>query len=182
MDNASQLLKNFARHMALPWRQGLSPQERVWFAVYPPAEERRIRMRLGLFAEAARNAGHGWQEVDLTDRFGEWMADQEYRDAYFQSPGDLDSALEEFRSETEQQVRDALSLTGEGDVAALAGLPYLFGFMSISALVEAVAPSCRGRLLVFFPGDHEGSVYRFLGARDGWSYLAVPIGCEEGWR
>ena len=30
-------------------------------------------------------------------------------------------------------------------------------------------------LLVFFPGEREANTYRFLGARDGWNYLAVPI-------
>jgi len=32
-----------------------------------------------------------------------------------------------------------------------------------------------GRLLVFFPGEHEGNSYRLLDARDGWNYLAIPI-------
>ena len=32
-----------------------------------------------------------------------------------------------------------------------------------------------GRLVVFFPGEYEQNNYRLLDARDGWSYMAVPI-------
>ena len=47
--------------------------------------------------------------------------------------------------------------------------------MRVSQLMERVAPTIRGRLLVFFPGEHEHTTYRLLDARDGWNYLAVPI-------
>ena len=40
--------------------------------------------------------------------------------------------------------------------------------------------SIRGRLVVFFPGEYENGNYRFLDARDGWSYRAVPILASEG--
>jgi hypothetical protein len=33
--------------------------------------------------------------------------------------------------------------------------------------------------MIFFPGEREGNTYRFLGARDGWDYLAVPILAES---
>ena len=46
-------------------------------------------------------------------------------------------------------------------------------------LMEAVTDRVRGRLLVFFPGEREGSNYRLLDARDGWNYLAVPITIPE---
>jgi len=42
-------------------------------------------------------------------------------------------------------------------------------------VMEAVAPSIRGRLLVFFSGSYENKMYRLLDARDGWNYLAIPI-------
>jgi hypothetical protein len=39
--------------------------------------------------------------------------------------------------------------------------------VKVSALVNAVNDTIAGRLLIFFPGDHEGSSYRLLDARDG---------------
>ena len=47
--------------------------------------------------------------------------------------------------------------------------------MKVSALLNAVNDAIAGRLLVFFPGEHEGNSYRLLDARDGWNYLAIPI-------
>jgi hypothetical protein len=58
----------------------------------------------------------------------------------------------------------------------------LFGFCRVSELVSRVESSIRGRLLVFFPGEHENNTYRFLDAREGWNYLAVPITSDEGVR
>ena len=46
-------------------------------------------------------------------------------------------------------------------------------------LVERVEDSVRGRLLVLFPGEFAGNVYRFMDARDGFNYMAVPITSTE---
>jgi hypothetical protein len=65
----------------------------------------------------------------------------------------------------------------EGVVAVL-GAGTLFGLgdtVKVSALLNAVNGAAAGRLLVFFPGQHEGNSYRLLDARDGWNYLAIPI-------
>ena len=51
--------------------------------------------------------------------------------------------------------------------------------MKVSALLNAVNDAIAGRLLVFFPGEHEGNSYRLLDARDGWNYLATPITAEQ---
>ena len=56
----------------------------------------------------------------------------------------------------------------------------LFGFLRVSELVSRVESSIRGRLLIFFPGEHENNTYRFLDARDGFNYLALPIVADEG--
>jgi hypothetical protein len=42
-------------------------------------------------------------------------------------------------------------------------------------LLDALNESVAGRLLIFFPGEHQGNSYRLLDARDGWNYLATPI-------
>ena len=49
----------------------------------------------------------------------------------------------------------------------------------MSSLIERVEDSVRGRLLVLFPGEYAGNVYRFMDARDGFNYLAVPITSAE---
>ena len=67
-------------------------------------------------------------------------------------------------------------LGGEHGLVALG----VFGFVRVSELVSALEPSIRGRLVVFFPGEYENGNYRFLDARDGWSYRAVPILASEG--
>lgn len=65
-------------------------------------------------------------------------------------------------------------------VVAVVGLASLFGLVRASDLFASVAPHIKGRLLAFFPGQHEGSNYRLLDARDGWNYLAVPISAGSG--
>ena len=77
------------------------------------------------------------------------------------------------------EVRSQLSdITDPGTVVGLVGAGALFGLGEVarlSALVERVDDTIAGRLLVFFPGEHEGNNYRLLGARDGWNYLATRI-------
>jgi len=76
-------------------------------------------------------------------------------------------------------VRSQLSAHPAPDgVVALLGGGTLFGLedsVKVSARLNAVNDAVAGRLLVFFPGEHEGSSYRLLDARDGWNYLAIPI-------
>jgi hypothetical protein len=59
------------------------------------------------------------------------------------------------------------------------GLATLFDFMRVSSLINRVEDSVRGRLLVLFPGEYAGNVYRFMDARDGFNYMAVPITSTE---
>jgi hypothetical protein len=67
-------------------------------------------------------------------------------------------------------------------VVAVTGLASLFDFMRVSSLIESVEDSVRGRLLVLFPGEYAGNVYRFMEARDGFNYMAVPITSRESRR
>jgi hypothetical protein len=67
-----------------------------------------------------------------------------------------------------------------GSVVAIIGLASLFDFMPVSSLIDRVEDSIRGRLLVFFPGEYAGNIYRFMDARDGFNYMAVPITSTEG--
>ena len=181
MNRIEALVKAWASHVAIPWAAGLSGGEKVWFCVYDKADERRIRLHLPEFEGAAKKAGHDWEPIDLTDSFATWMAAEEYRDSYFEDPSDLtETKLLDFRDWLVALVSPRLEKAGEADVVVLTGVASLFGFVKVSELVGALEPSIRGRLVVFFPGEYENGNYRFLDARDGWSYRAVPILASEG--
>ena len=117
----------------------------------------------------------------MTDTFAEWMAQHEYREAYFEQPEDMDLALQEFTSHTVELVKAKLTApeADENTVVAIAGLASLFGLTRASTVLREVDSAIRGRLLVFFPGRHEGSNYRLLDARDGLNYLAIPITASD---
>jgi len=177
MEHIEELVRAYERFVGLSWEHNLAGPQKVWFVLYSPVEERRLRARIGEFELATRKVGHGWAHVDLTDVFARWMASQEYRDSYFESPEDIELFLLEFASELASTVRASLTRGGADvdTVVAVSGVASLFGLARVSELVQAVAPDIRGRLLVFFPGERDGNNYRLLDAREGWNYLAVPI-------
>jgi hypothetical protein len=183
MSAVEDLVRSYERFVRMPWDGSLAGAQRIWFAIYDPVQERRLRWRIEEFATATRMAGHGWHLVDLTDAFARWMAAHEYREAYFEQPEDMDLTLrQDFSAFAASQVQAGLNASGvsESTVVAVLGLGSLFGLTRASTLFETVAPDVRGRLLAFFPGQHDGSNYRLLDARDGWNYLAVPITADGG--
>jgi hypothetical protein len=182
MATIEPLLKSYEQFVRLPWQTGLAGAQKVWMAVYDEADERRLRARIGAFENASVGAGHGWHSCDLTDLFARWMAAQEYRESYFESPEDMEMALEDFFLHVVGVVRETLSAPGadEKTVVSIMGVASLFGLMRVSRLVDQVSGSIQGRLLVFFPGEKEGNNFRLLDARDGWNYLAIPISASKG--
>jgi hypothetical protein len=184
MSVVEQRIRAYDRFVRLPWKSGLSGSEKVWMVIYPPPEERRLRRRVQEFELATTAAGHSWKEVDLTPFFARWMADSPYREEYFKAPQTIELALGDFATYVIEHVREALAHpeADEDSVVALIGAGSLFGLgpVRLSKVVEAVEASIRGRLLVFFPGERDGHNYRLLGARDGWSYLAIAIDEMEG--
>lgn len=181
MSEVEDLLKVYESFIRLPWDHSLSGAERVWFVVYDPSQERRIRLRIAEFENITKKAGHSWHSLDLTDSFARWMSQHKYRESYFEEPGLLSSALPAFTEAVATQIKEALITPGvdENTIVALSGLASLFGLTKVSITLEKALPDLRGRLLVFFPGQHEGSNYRLLDARDGWNYLAVPITAKK---
>ena len=179
MSKLDQLIRRYEEFIALPWQAGLAGSQRVIFVVYDKTDERRLRAKVDEFELATKKAGHGWRLVDLTDAFAEWMAGQEYRKNYFEYPEDLATVLPDFEAHLQERVRNAVQNCDENDVVALGGIASLFGFTRVSSLVQAVAGAVPGRLLVLFPGEYENNSYRLLDARDGWSYLAVPITAHQ---
>lgn len=181
MGRIEQLADVYEKHISTPWLIHLAGAQRTIFVVYDKTDERRLRAKKGLFELATKRAGHGWHEFDFTDVFPRWMAAEEYRDAYFEAPEDLELKLEhEFVDFAADQLRTALTAPGvDGDtVLGVFGAATLFGFTRVSLVLKRVEGDIRGRLVLFFPGQYDQNHYRLLDARDGWNYLAVPITCH----
>ncbi|TDA69839.1 MAG: DUF1788 domain-containing protein [Clostridia bacterium] len=176
MSKIEELASLYERHISLPWQRTVAGAQRVVMVVYDKELERAFRARKGEFEQRTRAAGHTWVEYDCTRCFAEWMAQDEYREAYFEHPGDLVMKLEsEFTEYVAGSLRELLRACDDNTVVAVTGVGSLYGFMRVSDLVRAVEPDIKGRLVVFFPGTKDGNNYRLLDARDGWNYLAHSI-------
>ena len=180
MTRIDQLIASYAAHIKMPLSTGLAPSQRVWFALYPPSDERRLVGRLDEFEILTKQAGHPWIRIDLRGKFAEWLisVDAEERAEWFQNPNDVDLyAKTEWKSELTELVRSRLALAEAPDrtIVALTGIMELFDYLHVSDVLEGLEQVVPGYLLVFFPGEREGNQYRFLDARLGWNYLAVPI-------
>jgi hypothetical protein len=178
----AKLAAAYRQHLSVPWQTGLAAIQRVIFAVYDKTDELRLRAHVGEFELATQQAGKKWLLLDLTNAFPDWMAAQEYRDAYFESPEDLagyqTGELTQFAADLTAKLRSRVQAeAGPDTVIALLGVGTLFGLARVSSVVEGLKDSVEGRLLVFFPGEYhpETHTYRLLDARDGWNYLAVPL-------
>jgi hypothetical protein len=142
---------------------------------YDKALERRVRGRLAEFRLAAEQSGKGWHEFDLAPEFGTWVANQTWFERACKRPSTIGPVLPDFETFLIRQLHERLAQCGRDDILALTGAASLFGLIRASTLIAKVADAVPGRLLVTFPGTHQGGIYRLLDARDGWSYLAVPI-------
>lgn len=187
MSRINQLVQSYRRHAAIPLKQGLTVAERIWFLVYPPEEERRLRSRIAEFEIATKDSDLLWQEIDLTGTFARWLdtfEDPDERDAVIADPSIVeDYADPGFRDFLAQTIQDISKNTPEPEVNrtvfALTGLMELYDFIHVSQVMESLGKEVRGVLLLFFPGEREENTYRFLGARTGWDYLATPITLES---
>jgi hypothetical protein len=177
MNRIDQLLENYRSHIQMPLRPGLPASQRVWFAVYPAAEERRLLNRIDEFEMVTKEAGHPWVRIDLKGSLARWLAsvDEEERAEWFKNPkSEWKGVLAEFF-----QKEVARATAPERTVFALTGLMDLYDFLHVSELIDGLEKTFPGFLLVFFPGEKEGNTYRFLDARTGWNYLAAPILSEK---
>lgn len=182
----AKLVSAYRQHLTVPWQAGLAAIQRVIFAVYDKTDELRLRANIGEFELTTQQAGKQWLLLDVTNAFPEWMAAQEYRDAYFESPEDLAGykagELTEFVADLSAKLKARISAeAGPDSVVVLLGVGTLFGLARVSSVVEGIKEAVEGRLLVFFPGEHhpENHTYRLLDARDGWNYLAVPLIAQD---
>jgi hypothetical protein len=186
MNKITKLLNVYREHLAVPWQDGLAAIQRIIFAVYDKTDELRLRATIGEFELATQQAGHDWLLIDVTDAFPDWIAAQEYRDAYFECPEDLagyhTGEITEFVQSLIQQLKQKIAAeANRNTVVALSGVGSLFGLACVSTVVEGIKDVITGRLVVLFPGEYhaENHAYRLLDARDGWNYLAVPLMAKE---
>lgn len=182
MSDIDALVSAYEKFVALPWSRNLAPAQRVWMVVYPPSDERRLRARIAAFSVATAKAHKSWSVADVTNSFGNWIGRNPYRDTYFKNPDKLSTAaLRDFERNLIAQVRSSLGDAANDSeaVVAVLGVGSLFSFTKVSKFIEDLAPMIAGRLVVFFPGERDGSNYRLLEARDGWNYLATPITATE---
>ena len=184
MNLAQTILERLKEHLALSWPDNVSPRERVVMVVYQPSDERKLRRLIesGEFSSEIKTTGHGWVEHDLAPDFSSWLANYEYRDRYLARPERLWDDSGNVRGLNEYLIAKIAESTADmtaNDVLALIGGGGLFGLHSVSNLVEQIENYVPGRLVIFFPGEHDAknNSYRLLGAKDGWGYLAVPITC-----
>lgn len=175
-----ELVRRYERHVVRPWPPALAGANRVVFVVYPVELERSLRERFGRFRIATEGAGRGFLHTDATRWFAEWLRDDDYREEWFEEPELLAPKLEEeFPRYAAERLGEALAGSDENGVVALTGVGSLYGFLRVSNLVRSVEPKIRGRLVVFFPGERDGTNYRLLNARDGWNYLAQAITLQD---
>jgi len=184
MNRIDQLLENYRSHIQMPLRSGLPASQRVWFAVYPASDERRLLNRIDEFELVTMDAGHPWVRIDLEGSLARWLSsvDEEERVEWFRHPSDIElyakTEWKDFLTEF-FQTEVAHVKAPEHTVFALTGLMDLYDFLHVSDLIESLEKTFPGYLLVFFPGEKEGNTYRFLDARTGWNYLAAPILSEK---
>lgn len=185
MNRIDILKKNYQKFCESHWDRNVSGAQRVWLAVYDKEDERKLRLRLGLFEEATHQTGRKWKSIDLTDAFANWMCGPKtasFSAQFFKSPNLLDEGtLQPFKDAIVHEIKSALAELPDPDntVLAVYGIASLFGFLKISETLPLAEGEVKGRLLVFFPGVYEQNNYRLLDARDGWNYLGYPITASD---
>ncbi|MDN3384336.1 DUF1788 domain-containing protein [Pseudoalteromonas sp. APC 3358] len=175
-DRLSKLLQSFESHISIPWPNAVSPDERTIFVVYNKEDELKLRARVVEFEASATQSNHPWLQLDITNSFENWMAEQDYKETYFEDPEYLVGLYEDFIEELIIKLKSQfIEKQNENTVVALLGCGTLFGFASVSGLVEQIAQEVKGRLIVFFPGEYQNNNFKLLDARDGWGYHATAI-------
>jgi hypothetical protein len=180
MSRINQLLLNYRRHVSLPLNPNKAAAQRIWFAVYPPEDERRLQHRIQEFELSTREAKMAWHLIDLHGRLSEWFSAQDSDELadWFTNPQDIELyAVSQWKDRLATLIKGEVAQlsTPENTVVAISGLMELFDLLEVSQLLDALERAIPGYLLLFFPGERENNVYQFLSARAGWDYLATPI-------
>jgi hypothetical protein len=140
MSRIQQLAKTYGQHIATAWQRTVASSKRVIMIVYDKELERDILAHKGEFEIATKQANHDWLEINLAPAFAEWIAAAEYREAYFESPDDLQLKLEsEFTTFVGNKIRAVLNRedVSEASVVAVFGVGALFAFTRVSQVLKA---------------------------------------------
>src|SRR5271157_3143744 len=138
MNRIELLKKNYQRFCETSWDRNVAGAQRVWMAVYDKEDERKLRLRIGLFEEATHHARHRWEAIDLTDALPDWLCSPPYQDyaaSYFESPILLGKApLAAFKNYIAGRINQVLKtcMSPEETVVAVYGVASLFGFARVS--------------------------------------------------
>ncbi|MBA7476173.1 hypothetical protein ES707_11552 [subsurface metagenome] len=181
MSKIDDLLVAYRKQISLPWNELLSPQEKVWFCIYDPSQERRLRKQMEGFAIVTQETGHDWIPIDITFLFEQFLSSNEYQEKYYKNSKLIKFEEKNFLEYLSENVGKQADRSTSSSVVAISGIGSLYGIIRVSKVVEEIVKTVPipGRLLVFFPGERDGKNYRLLKARDGWNYLATPIEAEE---
>lgn len=179
IERLNEALKAQLRH---PWSGDQSGGERVWFLVFDPDKLRSVIARKELFQLTTEAAGKRWVEVDLSQAFGHWMGAHRYAERFYARPSRAKAVPTDFAESLTEMIRQQIDEqhVDENTLMVLTGTEALFGINKLSHITRLVEDLVPGRLLVFFPGDYNEPHYRFLDARDGWNYLAIPLTAADG--
>lgn len=182
MNYIDQLNNALRVQLQAPWSQDQSGGERVWFLVFDPEMLRKVMARRDLFQLTAQAAQKTWVEIDISNEFGEWMASHRYAESFYKRPGRAKALPQDFAQHLADRLRHRIDEldTDENTLLVLSGTEALFGINKISQITSLIENKIKGRLLVFFPGEYSEPHYRFLDARDGWNYLAIPVTAADG--
>src|SRR4030065_1555562 len=129
MGRIEELAARYRAHIGAPCQRTLAGDQKAIFVVSPKTDERKRGVRLELFEMATTSTGHGWRLLDISNSFGRWMADTDYREAYFEDPEALAMKLRSgFVQYTAGRLREALTDEGadENTVGAIHGAACLY--------------------------------------------------------
>lgn len=177
MNYVDRLLEALKQQLRHPWSRDRSGGERVWFLVYDADKTRGVLARKDSFRLATEAAGKRWAEIDLSLQFGQWLSGHRYAARYFARPHLASTIADGFAQHLVDSITREIREreVDEQTLLVLTGTEALYGITKLSPIIKRVEDAVPGRLLVLFPGQYTEPTYRFLDARDGWNYLAVPI-------
>ena len=181
MTQIEALIEVYSRQVTHPWDPLAAPEEKVWFCVYDPSDERRLLRRMDEFALATERAGLGWLLIDISQIFDEWFNSHPHHERICMNPTKLKTAEQMFLDHIIQKLSDQWDRESGSKIIALSGTSSLFGIIRLSKVIEEIVKKLpiAGRLLVFFPGSHHGYCYQFMNDHDGWNYRAFPIEVKD---
>ena len=174
----TNLLHNFRTYIKLPWKTGLSGEQRTIFCIYDKQDELKLRYKLADFKDATVLAKHRWLDLEISKAYSDWLERLDYLEEYFKDPDDMTETLladflEHIKGAIEKEQPD------ENTVFALYGVGALLGVAKVRTMIEKASPVIKGRLVVFFPGTHKGNTFSLMDAYDSWGYLATALDGEQ---